>query len=159
RIDHCAVDCDDFAGNRRVDIGCRFDRFHHGARFSRADLAADPGKLDEHEVAERLLRMIGNADGQRAVRFGTDPFVTGGVPETRRNVHGLPSVDEMRIAPLRTNGGFTTLASSALSRTSTRTLVPGAMPIGTRASAMERPKVGEKLPLVTSPSPRSVRTF
>jgi len=53
---------------------------------------------------------------------------------------------------LRTNGGFTTFAASDLSRTRTFTSAPGAVPRGSRASAIDRASVGEKVPLVISPS-------
>ena len=55
--------------------------------------------------------------------------------------------------PLRTNGGFTMRAACCLPRMSTVTRSPA--PGRTRANAIERFKVGEKVPLVTSPSLRS----
>ena len=61
--------------------------------------------------------------------------------------------------PLRTNGGFTTRAASALSRTATVTTSPTATPFGSRASAIDLPSVGLKVPLVISPSPCGVCTF
>src|SRR5579863_945226 len=61
--------------------------------------------------------------------------------------HGLFGINAF---PCRTNGGLTTLAACNLPRISTCTL--GAAVFGTRASAMDRFKVGEKVPLVTSPA-------
>src|SRR6188508_2401420 len=57
----------------------------------------------------------------------------------------------MAIFPLRTKGGRTTRASSSRPRISTSQR--SAVCTGTRARPIERSSVGEKLPLVTSPSP------
>ena len=62
-----AIAGDDLAGHRTVDIGCRLDGFDHGAGLARAHGAADVRNLDEHQIAERALRVIGNADLDRAV--------------------------------------------------------------------------------------------
>ena len=37
------------------------------------------GQLQEDDVAQRILRVIGNADGQRAVGFNAHPFVRFGI--------------------------------------------------------------------------------
>src|SRR5690606_40573204 len=51
-----------------------------------------------------------------------------------------------------TNGGFTTVAGSGSPRPSMATTAPSATSGGRKASAMPWPSVGEKLPLVTSPT-------
>ena len=54
---------------------------------------------------------------------------------------------------MRANGGFTTFAASSLSRTATLTTSPAATCFGTRASAIDLPGVGLKVPLVFPPTP------
>ena len=64
------------------------------------------------------------------------------------------------ILPLRTNGGFTTLAARAL--VAHRHLAPRRRRRrrrAARASAIDLPSVGLNVPLVISPSPCAVRTF
>ncbi len=55
-----------------------------------------------------------------------------------------------RARPKRTNGGFTTRALRSLPRIPPARAAGAAA--GTRASAMERSSVGEKVPLVISPA-------
>ena len=50
------------AGDRRIDVGGRLDRFDHRAGLTGGEAAADLGQLDEHQIAQRLLRMIADAD-------------------------------------------------------------------------------------------------
>src|SRR5258706_2399530 len=153
-----AVGRGDLPGYRRVDVGCGLHRFDHADRLARGDLAPGLGRLDEHDVAELLLRMVGDADAHGAVGLAARPFVRGGVAQLLGEVH-LACLSSMRIFPWRTNGAFTTRAASALSRTCTRTVSPGLVPSGRRASAMELPSVGENVPLVISPSPSALSTF
>src|SRR5713226_4769241 len=73
-----AVDFQYFARNRRVDVGCRLDRFDYGGGFRLLQAAADLGQFDEHDVAELRLRIIGDADGGD-VALDAEPFMVGGV--------------------------------------------------------------------------------
>ena len=52
------------------------------------ELAPDFGQLDEHQVAERFLRMVGDADRQRAVVLRANPLVRFGVFEVFGVAHG-----------------------------------------------------------------------
>src|SRR6185503_6816577 len=111
------------------------------------------------EIAERRLRVVGDADRHRAVRFGTQPFVRVGVFESFRYIHRtlrqqvVGNCEGASTTPWRTNGGLTTRASSMRPRTSTRTLSPSSTAAGTRPKAIDCFIVGEKVPLVISPSP------
>src|SRR5208283_2688348 len=109
--------------------------------------------LHEHQIAERRLCVIGDAHLDESVRQPADPLVTSRVLQIAGNIaHSRISYDSIwtRILPLRTNGGFTTRAACGLPRMSTSTRGP--VPAGTRASAIARFMVGEKVPLVTSPT-------
>src|SRR5262249_51231673 len=150
---------DDLARHRRVDVGSGLHRFDDAHRFARVHLASHRGRLDENDVAQLFLRVVGDADGERGVAFAADPLVRFGVAQLLRGLHALVSWISTRIFPLRTNGSFTTRAASCLSRTWTWTVEPGATPRGRRARAMERESVGENVPLVISPSPAAVATF
>ena len=81
------------------------------------------------------------------------------VPVPSSGRQGRLALEPEPVPPKRTNGGFTTRASSFLSRISTATVSSGATPTGTRASAIDFPSVGENVPLVISPSPFAVTTF
>jgi len=59
--------------------------------------------------------------------------------------------------PFLTNGGLTILAETSLFRISISH--DPVAPIGTLAKAIALPIVGEKLPDVTSPSPKLATTF
>src|SRR5471032_2688603 len=87
RVDDGVVDGDDFAGHRRVDVAGRFHRFHHGGVVAGAVGGADFRHFDEDDVAQRVLRELGDADGDGAVGFLTYPFVGGGVLQVCRNIH------------------------------------------------------------------------
>src|SRR6267142_6029146 len=78
------------------------------------------------------------------------------------NAPDIQGIDEerpaTRVRPFRTNGYFTVLAGSHLSRIFTFAASPACTPFGNRASAIEMSSVGEKLPLVISPRPLRVST-
>src|SRR4051812_17572066 len=149
---------DDLAGDGRVDVARRLHRLDHAHRLALRDLAPGLRRLYEDHVAQLLLRVVGDADAHGAVRLAAHPLVALGVAQLLRQFHG-DAFQVTRIFPWRTNGALTTRAASSLSRTTTCTVSPTAVPLGRRASAIDLPSVGEKVPLVTSPSPPEVRTF
>src|SRR6185312_16552627 len=87
RGDGCLVDRQYDTRHGRVHIGGRLDRLDDRAGFSGLERSADLRQLDEDEVAQRLLRVIGDAGGDRTVRFAADPFVACGVFELGGYVH------------------------------------------------------------------------
>ena len=56
-------------------------------------VAPDLGQLDEHDVAERVLGVVGDADPHLAV-LDADPLVVGGVPQVLGDVHGRADLPE-----------------------------------------------------------------
>jgi hypothetical protein len=72
-----------FSGDRRVDVRGGLHRLDDRARFALRQLAACCRQLDEDQVAQLFLRVVGDADGDGAVGFAPDPFVRFGVLEIR----------------------------------------------------------------------------
>src|SRR4029077_2411976 len=101
----------------------RLDGFHHRARLASLDDAARVGDLDEHQVPEGVLGVIGDADLNRAVGECPHPFMRPGVLKISWN--GAHDVTPTSALPLRTNGGFTTRAFRSLPRMSTCQRPPG----------------------------------
>ena len=66
---------DDLTAHRAVDVRGGLDRFDDGAGFTRHDPPSRLRHLDEHQVSERLLRVVGDADGDAAVGFEPRPLV------------------------------------------------------------------------------------
>ena len=58
---------DDLAAHRTVDIGGGLDGFDDGTGLAGVHCAADVRHLDEHQIAERGLRVVGYADRDRTV--------------------------------------------------------------------------------------------
>ena len=52
--------------HRRVDVGRRLDRFNDTGRFTGLQRLADLDVADEHEVAQHVLRGVGDADPYQA---------------------------------------------------------------------------------------------
>src|SRR5690606_26150290 len=50
------------------------------------DRATDLGDVDEHDVTERVLRVVGDAEAEPTV-LDADPLVIGRVPEVVGHVH------------------------------------------------------------------------
>src|SRR5258708_31352772 len=98
RATEIGVGADDLAVDRRIDIRGRLHRLDHGHGFAGRNLAADLRRLDEHDVAELFLRMVGDAHGERAVGLAAQPFVRDGVAKLLRGLHAL-SLDSTRIFP------------------------------------------------------------
>ena len=65
----------DFAAHRAVDVGGRLDGLDDRAGLAGGDATAGLGRLDEHEVAERLLGVVGDADRDGAVGLEARPLV------------------------------------------------------------------------------------
>src|SRR5918995_1261955 len=80
-----AVDLDDLAGDRRVDLARGLDALDHGGLGALGDRLADGRKLDIDHIAELALRVVGDAD-DAGVALEADIFVVLGV--ARR--HGSP---------------------------------------------------------------------
>src|SRR5215831_20159411 len=159
RIAQRGVGGDHLARERRIDVGGGLHRLHHAHGLAGLHLAANRGRLHEHDVAELLLRVVGDADRHGAVALAAHPFVGLGVAQVGGKFHGASFMLSTRDLPRRTKTGFTTRAARDLSRTCTCTVAPGATPRGRRASAMERASVGENVPLVISPAAPSATTF
>ena len=86
------VHLDDFAAHRREQLGHRLDRLDRAERLAGRDRAADVRQLHEDDVAELLLRVVGDADlGGVAGRRGSTrgPSCTSGQPDTPSHVARL----------------------------------------------------------------------
>ena len=139
--------------------------------FAGGDDAAGFGQFEEDHVAEGFLGVVGDADGELP-SVGADPFVGGGVAQIGGGRHGISwlvnwngkaaamrRAHQIRVCRWRTKEALTTLALRRLPRMSDlRRLSPGATSRGRRARAMDFLRVGEKVPLVVSPSPWAVKT-
>jgi hypothetical protein len=51
------------------------DRLDHAGDFALLERRADGGQIDEDHVAQRVLRVVGDADGGGLVVFDVDPLV------------------------------------------------------------------------------------
>ena len=68
----------DLAGDGRVNFRHRFHRFNRTERLVFLDLGADLGQLHKYDIAERILREIGDADsGSLAIQL--QPLMLPGV--------------------------------------------------------------------------------
>ncbi|KAI1696817.1 hypothetical protein Ddc_20123 [Ditylenchus destructor] len=72
------VDFGDLARDGGVDVGGGLDRLDHAGHFLGGEALADFRQVDEDHVAQRVLRVDGDAHGGDAVG-GVDPLVVGGV--------------------------------------------------------------------------------
>src|SRR5687768_4670520 len=79
------IDLDDLPGHRSVDLGHRLDRLDGADLLVGVEDLAQLGQLDEHHLAQLLLREVGDAQGADLV-LDPDPFVLSGV-EVVRGVH------------------------------------------------------------------------
>ena len=68
------VDLGDLAADRRVQVASGLDGLDHAASVARAQVRADLGQLDEREVSQLLLGVVGYAD-DGGVSLDTNPFV------------------------------------------------------------------------------------
>src|SRR5712664_3847012 len=70
---------DDFAAEWRIDLGDALRRLDLAERCARVDTGPDLGKAHEHDIAERFLRVVGNAEPDPTVADVAYPLVLGGV--------------------------------------------------------------------------------
>src|SRR5665213_1069713 len=89
RFRNLVVDGSHRAGDRRVDIARGLHRLDDRAGLAGGQRAPELRQFDEHEIAQRRLRVVGDADGQRAVGLLANPFVARCVVQVGGNVHGL----------------------------------------------------------------------
>ena len=66
RVLERAVDLDDLARDRRVDVRRGLDRLDGPEGLALLDLVADLGQVDEDDVAERVRRVVRDADRRDA---------------------------------------------------------------------------------------------
>ncbi len=80
------IACGHLARDGRVDIRGGLDRLHDRKGLTGRELAPGLGHLHEHQVAERMLGVIGDAYLHRAIGQGAQPFVGLRVLEIGGNV-------------------------------------------------------------------------
>ncbi len=78
RVFQLFVDGGDGAGDGRVEIADGLDAFDGAEDLAGFEGVADLGQIDEDDVAERALRVVGDADGAGGAVDG-DPLVFLGV--------------------------------------------------------------------------------
>ena len=84
RCGEIIVDRSDLAGDGRIQIGDGLDRFDAAEDFALLDRGTDLGQIDEDDVAEGVLRVVGDAD-LALLTVELDPFVFFGVFVGRRD--------------------------------------------------------------------------
>jgi hypothetical protein len=72
------VDFGDLTGHGHVHVGGGLDGFDHTGHVFGGKGLAHFGQVDKHHVAQRVLRMVGDAHGGD-VAVNAQPFVVGGV--------------------------------------------------------------------------------
>jgi hypothetical protein len=82
------VDLDDLAADRGVDVRDGLDGLDGAEGVSGVEGGARFGELDEDDVAELILGVVGDADGGGVV-LGADPFVALGVLKLLRYAQGF----------------------------------------------------------------------
>jgi hypothetical protein len=75
RAQGLAVVGDDLARHRAVHVGRRLHGLDDCGGAALGQRTADFRHFDEHQIAERALRVIGDADGHGAVAFDAGPLV------------------------------------------------------------------------------------
>jgi len=70
------VDFDELSRERRVDVRHRLDRLDLGVGLILGELRADRGSIEVDDVAERVLRVPGDAEG-RDIALDPRPVVLG----------------------------------------------------------------------------------
>src|SRR6185312_12376389 len=98
RVDECrflveaVIDRDDFARQRRIQLGDGLHRFDGAEHVVLVERRADLRQLDEHDVAELTLRVVGDADRHHAVAGGLHVFVVFCIEQILRDLghDGLP---------------------------------------------------------------------
>src|SRR6185312_2830209 len=87
RVGDRAVDRDDLAVDRREQLGDALGRLDLAEDVARAHLPADLGQVDEHDVPELVLRVLGDAHPDERLLAGGDPLVFLGVAKLFRSGH------------------------------------------------------------------------
>ena len=89
----CLVTRDDLAGDGRVDLRHALRRLDLTEGLARRSPSAPTsGRRHEHDVAESVLRVVGDADPDVAVVAGAHPLVLAGVLEVARGSRRPPEV-------------------------------------------------------------------
>ena len=83
RVDDCLVDLAHLARQRRHDAGHRLDRLELAVLLPRGHLLADLRGQEHHDIAQRVLRVPGDAE-RRVVAVDARPVVGGVVEEVVR---------------------------------------------------------------------------
>ena len=142
------VDGDDLARQRRDHVGDRLDRLDLGVGLVLGHLRADLGRLEEHDLAERVLGVPGDPE-RRLIAVDPGPVVLGVVQQSS----GIAGVGH-RQDSFRYRGFGAITARLLLPLTSISKTSPGsARSAATYAIPIPRSRHGEKVPLVTSPPP------
>src|SRR4029079_17152307 len=87
---HQRVAFDDRAVDGAEDVRHRLRGLDLGERLSGVHVGADVGKIHVHDIAERVLREVGDADAHDAALW-SDPLVLLRVPNVVRVLHELSS--------------------------------------------------------------------
>lgn len=74
-VEQFFVDCADNAGNRAVYIGNSFYRFNVAESSANLNLVAFLRQVYEYQVAQLVLRVVGQTDAVAAVAHVLYPFV------------------------------------------------------------------------------------
>src|SRR5207249_3867688 len=127
RVGERLVDLDDLARERRDDIGDRLHRLDLGVRLILADRLADLRRVEEHDLAELVLGVPGDAEGGR-VALDARPVVLGVVLEIVR----VAALGHGQVSFGGYSGFARTSAARALPRTSISIAVPGSARSGGR---------------------------
>ncbi len=72
-----------------INITGGLDRFDDGNDLSRPQRASRFGRIDEDDVGQFMLGVVGDAESGRPVIGGAEPFVGGGVAEVVGHIHAL----------------------------------------------------------------------
>ena len=92
------VSLDHLAGDRAVKVGGGLDGFHRAENVAMAEGRADLREVDERHVAQRGLRVVGDADDRGTVGGDLDPLVVLGVTEVCWNFHS-PNGTRLALLP------------------------------------------------------------
>src|SRR5690606_1008478 len=131
------VDLHDPPADRRVHLRDALGRLDLTQRFPRGDLGAGLGQLQEDDVAQGVLGVVGDAHPERAVLAGrVHPLVLGGVPELLGNHCVL--LQETGVAYRNGAGSRTAVTSTPSGRSSTVTVPPALCTLSTTPPGIAR---------------------
>src|SRR6185437_15240601 len=98
------IDGGDGAGDGRVEVADGLDAFDGAEGLAGGDGVAYFRGIDVDDVAEGVLRVIGDADGSD-VAFDRDPLMLAGIAEVCGISHGIPLSKKSRHFSVRRPGG------------------------------------------------------